>query len=258
MKQNKPNILFYDIETTYLMVRTFRLGDQLLRHDSLVPGFDRYNIICIAYAWLDKPGVHIMHWDPITHDSSEMIEAFGEVLKMADVAIGKNSDRFDIKQLNTLRMLDGQPALDWPLTDDLEKQMRKHFYLPSYSLDYFDKLLFGDGKLEMKMQHWIDIQERTKDEVKSFKRMCTYCGKDVLKTKKHWKRVFANITPKLNMQAFTGDVGCKLCGSTNIVKDGSSISGKVKYQKFACRANPTDHSYAGKRPWNAKPNVKLS
>ncbi len=253
--KNKPKILFYDIETTFLMARTFRLGDQTIRHDSLVPGFDRYDIICIAYAWLDKPGVKVLTWNPKTHDSTKMIEEFSKVLKEADVAIGKNSDRFDVKQLNTLRMLQNKPRLDWPLKDDLEKQMRKHFYLPSYSLDYFDKLLFGEGKLKMEMQHWIDIQERTPNEMKSFNRMCKYCGLDVIKTKKQWKRVFGHIEPKLNMNAFTGEVCCKQCGSHDICKDGTAISGKTKYQKFLCKAC---YMYAGRRPYDSKPNVKLS
>lgn len=254
-KVRMPRTLFFDIETTYLMARTFHLGEQVIRHDNLVPGFDQYNIICIAYAWLDKPGVTVLSWNQKTHNSSKMIEEFSKVIKEADVIVGKNSDRFDIKQLNTVRMLQNQPPLDWPLSDDLEKQMRKHFYLPSYSLDYFDKLLFGAGKVKMEMQHWIDIQERTKNEIKSFNRMLMYCGKDVLKTKAHWKRVFKNITPKLNMNAFTGDVCCKHCGSKNLRKDGSSYSGKVRYEKFSCK----DHlGYAGKRPWGSKPNVKLS
>lgn len=248
-KAKKPVIGFFDIETTYLMVRTFRLGDQVIRHDNLVPGFDQYNIICIAIATLDKPGVKVLSWDQKTHSPKKMLIEFAQWLEGIDILIGKNSDKFDIKQINTLFMLNGLPAPNWPNTDDLEKQMRKFFYLPSYSLDYFDKLLFGEGKYKMEMKHWIDIQERTADEKKSFDRMCKYCGLDIKKTKAHWKRVLSNIQPKFNYNAVSDVPCCKACGSDAIQKNGTRVSGKTLYEKYVCTACL---SYAGKRPKGTK------
>lgn len=255
LPDGSPTTLIYDIETTYLLARTWRPGKQVIRHNQLVPGWDKYNIICIAYSFMHEKKVHVLHWDPVTHDATEMMREFAEVLKKADIAIGKNSESFDVKHLNTLTMMNGLPKLDWPSRDDLEKQIRRFFYLPSYSLDYLDLLFGGDGKVKMEFQHWIDIQERTKNEMKSFKHMLYYCKKDVEKTKRGWACVRAHIEPKFNMNAWKGVVCCKECGSTDIHKNGSRISGKTKYEKFMCNACP---GYAGKRPWGSKPHVLLN
>lgn len=255
LADGSPVTMFFDIETTYLMVRTFRLGKQVIRHDQLVPGWDKYNVICIGYMFGHEKKVHILHWNPVTHDSKQMLIEFSEAIKKADIIIGKNSESFDIKHLNTLMMDHGLRPINWPTRDDLERQIRKYFYLPSYSLDYLTKFFTGEGKVEMKFQHWVDIQERTKDEEKSFKRMLFYCKKDVKDTKEDWEKVLPHIEPKFNMNAWKGVVCCKRCSSTDIFKNGSAISGKVKYEKFMCKSCM---GYAGRRPAGSKPHVLLS
>ncbi len=254
LPNGEPVILFFDIETTYLLARTWRLGKQVLRHDQLVPGWDKYDVICIAYVFQHEKKAHVLHWDEDTHCSKEMMKEFAKVVQKADIIIGKNSEAFDVKHLNTLMLHHGLPPINWPTRDDLERQIRRYFYLPSNSLDYLTKFFTGEGKVEMKFQHWIDIQERTQDEEKSFKRMLRYGKKDALDTKDDWNKVLKHIEPKFNFNGWKGVVCCKRCGSTNLQKNGSQLSGKTKYQKFMCNDCP---GYAGRRPINAKPGTPL-
>lgn len=244
-----PNTVVWDAETKHLMSRIWRTGEQYIRHDQLVEGFDQYDIICIAYAWNDEP-VKVLGWGRYKQDSSKLIVEFDKIIAKADIVIGKNSDRFDNKQLNTLRWLHGlpAPAENWiKKTDDLEKQIRKHFYLPSNSLDYISKLRGLGGKRKMEMQDWIDVVEGKQKA--AYEKMLDYCCKDVEDTRALWNDVKAHITPKFNHSAYQQGVVCINCGSENIRRNGKRLVGTVWKQGYYCN----DHGgFAGYRTISAR------
>lgn len=235
-------ILFYDIETTPLKAWIWGLGEQVILHNQLIDRKKTYDIICISYCWNDDKPAKIIDWGR-NKDTSKVIKEFDKLAKQADVIIGKNSDRFDSKMINTQRMLnnlDGMP--DWLMNcDDLEKQMRKHFYLPSYRLDYFSNLLGLGGKHKMELDDWIKIVEY--NDKNALNKMMKYCKKDVEDTRALWNRVSKYITPKFNMATLNGELSCINCGSKDIYKNGTRPKGKILYQNYFCR---THGGYAGK------------
>ena len=246
-----PKILFYDIETTPLKAWVWKTGKQVIRHGQLCKGHNMYKILCITYCWNDDKPAKALKWDYDNQDCGEMVTKFDELIKQADYTIGKNSDRFDVKQLNTQRLLHGNSGMpEWvKYTDDLEKQMRKYFYLPSYSLDYFSELLGFGGKLKMEMQDWIDIVEQTKDGKAKFRKMVEYGLKDTEDTRALWNHCVKHFTPRFNQAMYKGEQVCINCGSPNIQKNGTRLSGKTRYQQFFC----ADHGgYAGRAPLSKK------
>lgn len=292
-KENKkPKTLYYDLETMLMTACTFRLGKQVIRHDSLVDGFhltqqDYYdlheaatsltqpsalqvledvvhrigrrtspnqpNIICITYCWDTGPAKALV-FDYDTQDCSAICAEFDEILKEADVIIGKNSDKFDRKHLNTQRLLstgDGMP--EWSDTgDDLEKQMRKNFMLPSYSLDYFSKLLGLGGKMKMEYKDWYDILYQTANGEKALAKMVKYGKKDVLDTRTIWQYCSKHFKPKFNAATYHGRHVCVNCGSDKTTKNGGRIVGKTKRQVWYCNEHG---GYAG---YTVKEGGKLS
>lgn len=241
----KPKILFYDLETTPLLAYIWRPGKQVVRHGQLAAGSDRYDIICITYCWNDGKPAKSLDWGP-KQNSKPMLREFDKILKTADVVIGKNSDRFDNKHLNTHRWLNNEPGMpDWTkYTDDLEKQLRKYFYLPSFSLDYVSKMLGLGGKDKMEMQDWVDIVERN-DPVK-LKKMIKYGKKDVEDTRAVWLHASKHFEPKYNAglkSAINGKLACTNCGSLNVVKNGTRQLGQTLYQVFKCNDH---HGHAGR------------
>ena len=245
-KVHKPRILYYDIETTPLMAYVWRCGKQVVRHPQLVKGQDTYNIICITYCWNDGKPAKALTWDYKTQDCTQMIEQFDKIIQQADITIGKNSDSFDVKHINTQRMIAGLPGLpEWSMyTDDLQKQMKKHFYLPSYTLDYFSEMLGLGGKIKMEFADWIHIVEQTRGEGKKrFEKMVTYGKKDVEDTRAIWEHCEKHFTPRFNTAILNGGHSCKTCGSNNIRKNGTRFTGTTKYQSFYCN----DHGGYGGR-----------
>jgi uncharacterized protein YprB with RNaseH-like and TPR domain len=243
MLNKKPLVMFFDIETTPLLVYVWRLGKQYVRQHQLAEQSSRYGIICISYAFNDGKSARTIDWGFKEQDSGKVIREFDKIVKMADVAIGKNSDKFDIKYINTQRVLNNLPPLpEWAkYTDDLEKQIRKHFAFPSASLDYISKQFGLGGKVKMEMQDWIDILE-CKNK-KSFDKMCAYNRKDVEDTRALWNKFQPHIKPKLNLSAFYGDFRCANCGSQDLRKDGIRYQGKTCYQTFFCKGHG---GYAGR------------
>lgn len=286
----KPRKLIYDIETCPLWFRSFSTGKQVLRHGALVPIGQEYSIICLAYAIDDGP-VKVLEWDMNTGNCEKLIQEFDEIVKSCDIVIGKNSDRFDNKHVNTQRWRNGLPAMpDWlAKSDDLEKQIRKYFYLPSYSLDHISHILGLGGKNKMSWEDWEDIDNfrvfnliKSKDsthnnkicnlmfgksakEVKqlgkiAFEKMKTYNIKDVEDTRDVLNSVIAHIEPKFNMNTYAKDQGldyivCKSCGSNNIHKNGKRYAGQTVYQSFYCNNHG---GYAGKASIKTNKNGSIS
>ena len=243
----KPKILFYDIETAPLQAWVWRCGKQVVRHNQLVEGYSRYKVICITYCWENGP-VKALMWDYETQDQTKMLKEFDKLIQEADITIGKNSDRFDVKQLNAQRLFHDHDGMsDWSIyTEDLETQLRKHFYLPSYSLDYISKELGYGGKTKMEFEDWIDIVTRhPKRGKQKLKKMVNYGKKDTRDTRSIWKYCLKHFTPKFNYATFDGERCCVVCGSKNIICNGKRIKGKTLYQRYLCK----DHKgAAGKAP----------
>lgn len=241
----KPKILFYDIETTPFRTWSFRLGEQYVGHKQIVKG-DKIDIICITYCWNKGKAIHL-DFGYEKQDSKEMIREFDKIIKQADITIGQNSDRFDVKHINTQRMLHRLPPFpDWAdCTDDLLKQLRKYFNLPSNKLDYVSELFGFGGKMDMEMQTWIDIKEKNENGIKSFNKMIRYGKKDVIDTRASFNRIKPYIKPKFNMATFLQEHVCTNCGSSNIYKNGTRIAGKTRYQNYYCNEHG---GYAGKCP----------
>lgn len=245
-KQEKARILFYDLETRPLQAWVWSPGKQYVGHKQLVKGNSRYGIICVTYCWNDGKPAQCIDWGYEEQDTNQLVKQFDEIIKTADHIIGKNNNRFDDKMLNAARMFAGLPGMpDWTkYTDDLERQMRRYFRLPSQSLDYISDQLGLGGKIKMEMQDWIDIVEKNPNGPKALAKMIKYGKKDVEDTRTLWNKLSKHFEPKLNMAKYLGkSQACNKCGSDNIAKNGSQQSGKTLWQKYICR----DCFYTGTR-----------
>lgn len=228
----KPKILFYDIETSPLKAWIWGCGDQYIRHAQLDKDHSRYGIICITYCWNDNKPAKVIGWGYEEQDTSSVIEQFDKIIVQADRTIGKNSDRFDTKMINAARMFAGLPGMpDWTTrTDDLEKQMRKYFKVPSQALDYYSSQLGLGRKIKMEMQDWIDIVEKNARGLKSYNKMLKYGKKDVEDTRKLWYMLEEHFSPKFDEKV----PGCTNCGSFDRRKSGFMYNSSGKRQRYTC------------------------
>lgn len=230
----EPKILVYDIETTPVLAWVWRCGEQYVGHNQLHEDFNLTKIICITYRWNYENKAKALVFDLETLDDTEIIKDFDDILKQADVIIGKNNNKFDDKHINMRRFMNGLPPLpDWSRhSDDLEKQMRKHFNMQSYSLDYFAKVTGGEGKIKMCLDDWIQIVlHKNKSRLA---KMVKYGKKDADDTMELIEKVRPYVTFKYNFAAHHGDLRCTSCGSEDIIKNGTRLVGSLRKQRWAC------------------------
>lgn len=246
----KPKILFYDIETSPLKAWVWSCGKQVIRHGQLDKNYCRWGIICVTYCWNDGKPAQSIDWGYGEQDSGAVVKEFDNIIKQADWTIGKNSDLFDTRMINAVRMFAGLPGMpEWTkYKDDLEVQMRRYFRLPSQSLDYISGQLGYGGKIKMEMQDWIDICEKNKGGEKALAKMIKYGKKDVVDTRALWNRLSEHFEPKFNMATYlNAKLVCKYsdCGSSELRKDGVRIGAKTRYQEYRCKKCKR---YAGRVP----------
>ncbi len=280
------NILTYDIESVLLLGYLFAPGKQYIGHKQLVPGRSRYGIICITYCWNNGP-VQVLKWEPVGRQD-KLIKDFDDLVKKADHIIGKNSDRFDNKMVNGIRIFTDQPGMpEWiRYTDDLERQARRYFRLPSQSLDYISNQFGLGGKVTMDFSDWVAIDQWMTVQMleddgmredalnifclhmyknpysdillvgqKAFDKMCRYGAKDTRDTRKLWNILSKHFEPRFNVAAFNDlKNACKRCASTDIKKNGTKCSGGTKYQEYYCNSC---YQYAGRHAINRKEGGKL-
>lgn len=243
MQAKYPKVLFFDIETKPVKAWVWRTGEQRIRHDQIVAK-ERFDIICICYKWANSSQIYSLDWGIKAQNSAQMINKFVSVLESADVVVGQNSDSFDIKQVNTQRMLHKQPPISWPVAEDTRKQIKKHFYVTSSSLDYMSKLLLETGKDPMNFQDWIEIVDNKNS--KALRKMIAYCKKDVKNLYDVWKRIAPYVQPKAHKGIICHDdkLACPSCASKETRKSSIYYGATGKRQKYHCRA--CGHIWAGK------------
>lgn len=280
----KPKVLMYDIETSLLAFWGFRLGEQRVGHNQLLPGyFSRTHIICISYSWDYGKTVKTLTWGKSESDEKDMIIEFDKLIEQADIVIGKNSDRFDNKHINAQRMWHNLPGMPYwtKHTDDLEKQMRKHFDLPSQSLDYISSQLGFGGKDKMSFDDWVAINRLRTVELLddthipcadavckmlfgkpikavlreghiAMRKMVVYNKKDVADTGRLWKYLAKHFVPKQNAALIVGTdpamFACDQCASTALKVLSNKVSGKGYYSYRMCTKCGATSRFPVKKP----------
>lgn len=150
--------LGYDIETGLLHFLAFSTGEQYLSYSQLqIPG-DVTPIMSISWQRLgiDK---HPQCMNYIDHTREEMIQKITDLMNEAPLIIGKNNHNFDDKHINTWRLITGiNPNPDWLLqSDDVQKHLKKHFNMQSYSLEHACNVLGLPNKIKMEFSDWVDL-----------------------------------------------------------------------------------------------------
>jgi len=242
---HKPKILLFDIETRYIIFRGWTTGKQWVKHDQIIDG-QHPDIICISYKWFGSPQVKTLHWDIKTQNSATMINTFTKVVESADICIGHNADKFDIRHINTQRMLHNQDPIAWPTSDDTLKAIRRYFLLPSYSLDYLSRLVGRKGKQRMTFADWVDVVE--KRSTKALAKMIRYNRNDVRELEMVYRRFLRYLKPKAHAGLITGTgkTSCPRCGSTRARSKGLVYLLANTYRRLMCL--DCRHSYRGRVP----------
>jgi uncharacterized protein YprB with RNaseH-like and TPR domain len=148
----------------------------------------------------------------------------------ADIIIGHNADKFDIRKSNTRFVFHGlKPPSPYKTIDTL-KIARKVFKFDSNKLDELGRYLGLGRKIPHTGFHlWHSCML---GDPKAWKVMKKYNARDItlLEDVYYILRPWATNHPNVNQ----GEVGCPKCKATNVQKRGFSYTLLRKKQRFQC------------------------
>jgi hypothetical protein len=170
-----------------------------------------------------------------------MIEGMYDLLNEADVIVGFNSDKFDVKRLNAEFIERGWAPPSPYDKIDLFKQAKKHFAWSSNRLKDILKRLELTPKLEdtIDMELWIDCCYWKDSAAQN--RMKKYNKQDVRSTEELYEWLLGWIEPHPNWALFADDVTdpdkpvCPNCGGTHLHKVKVRRTRVRSYQQWHCQ-----------------------
>jgi len=215
--KNETKILIYDIETTKLLADVWWTGKQYVSHASLRT---ETKIISISYKWLESEKVECLIWDNNKKCDKQLIKKFLEVYNSADFVIGVNNDNFDNRLINVRALKYNFDVNTHVRSLDLQREAKRLFRLPSYSMAYISKYLGFEGKYNHAgASMWEDIQYGNKEKSeKALKEMVKYNNQDVLTTEQIYLyfRKYIKTVMHIGVLHNTQKYCCPTCGSSNV------------------------------------------
>ena len=230
----KPKILLFDIETAPNLGYTWGKWKQ-----NVINFKNNWYILSFAAKWLGSKKIikyKLNDFKLFKKDKTndyEVVKRLWELFDEADVIIGHNEDKFDIKKANTRFIYHNMLSPSYYKTIDTLKIARKYFSFTSNKLDDLGKL-FKIGKKEEHngFKTWLGCMNGDK---KSWKIMIKYNVQDVLLLEKLYKKFLGWITNHPNIGLLEGkSMACPNCGSTFLQKNGIRITKTNKYQRYRC------------------------
>lgn len=230
MTSKKPKILLFDIETSYSIVATFSLYPDSINHSNIIK---EPFIICYSYMWLEDKkavGVTVTPGEARKGDDKRVVKHLASILNEADLIVGHNLDRFDIKYFKGRALKYGLSPVNNLRTLDTLKISKKNFRLMSNRLDYLGHYLGVGVKDKVSNIEWLNALQGNKE---SLKKLLTYNKRDVTLLKDVYLKLRPWIENHPNIRVLTNGE-CPNCGSSKVKKNGIKWSNKNKYQQMNC------------------------
>lgn len=234
-------ILTIDIETSPHLSAHFGRRNLFINPEATL---EESEIICFASKWLGQKKVHYM--DVWTSSKEDMLAVLWEMLDEADLVVGFNSRKFDLKRINAEFLIHHMTPPAPYAQVDLYAEARKHFSFSSMRLKHLLKELGLTPKLEdnADMKLWVDACFLG-DPVAQ-KRMKQYNIQDVKSTEEFYEYMLGWIKPHLNWGLFLSDEEdntpiCPNCGSKDLIKKGLEHTKVRTYQRYKCKSCGAHH-----------------
>lgn len=227
-------ILSIDIETSPHISAHFGTRNIFVKPEQML---QQSRMICWAAKWHgQKKVMYRSVWD----DGREaMLTELWHLLDEADLVVGFNSRKFDIKRINSEFLRDGYAPPSPYHQVDLYQQSLKNFSFTSHRLKHLLQELGLSPKLEdnADMELWIDACWHGDPTAQT--RMKKYNIQDVKSTEEFYDYLLGWIKPHLNWGLFVDDGTdnpvCPNCGSNELVKKGLEYTKVRTYQRWKCK-----------------------
>jgi len=223
-------ILTFDIETIPALVWQFSPRDQWTAPEKVE---EEGYLASFAAKWYDQKQTEF--YSTFEHGKDAVLENLWRLLDQADIVVGYNSDRFDIKRVRTELLRAGFGPFSPPKSVDLIKTIRSQFDFPYKRLDYVAQALGCGGKATHQgFTLWRDCAH---NDPKAWKTMERYNRRDVVITERVYDRIRGYIPNHPNLGLFQGSETrvCPNCGNSEFRDAGTNRTAQTNYAQYQCR-----------------------
>lgn len=232
--KKKPKVLFLDLETSAAEVLAFDRWEVTVTEDHVLKQGGR--ILVAGWKWQGENKIHSIAMTPreIKNNNDErVVSKVYQLFNEADIVVMHNGDKFDKKMLaNRVAFYGGDPIAPRKTIDTL-KIVKKHFKLPSNSLDSICSY-FGIGrKKPSSIVMWKNVQAGSKE---AMKQMQEYCETDIELLEAVFDKVYNLGYTGINVNLYDSNetVRCKVCGSEDLQELGYVYTVAGKYKEYGC------------------------
>lgn len=236
-------ILLYDIETSPSIGAYF----DPYKENNILWTIEEWRMLSFAFKWYGEKRTHcrilpdysLYSEDP--KNDRALVEDLYSLFNEADIIIGHNGDRFDIRKTNARFIKHGlQPTPPYKTVDTL-KIAKKYFKFDSNRLDALGDYLGVGRKLRTGGQDlWHDVMD---GDMKAWERMRRYNKQDVVLLENVYNVLKPWMTNHPVVEFSDIDIACPLCGSKDLERRGFSFtnSGLSKKQRYRCKCGKWTH-----------------
>jgi hypothetical protein len=236
----KPKVLIWDLENSYIIredkVWNLFDDDPISREVKL-----DWQILSIGWKWKGEKKVHVLGQDdfadyvPGQLNDKSLLEAFWEVINLADIEVSHNGDRHDMKKLNARMMIHGLKPYSPVLQYDTLKAFKRvsghtsnklsylaekhgtHYKGDAGGVDTWTGCMNGDPKAWKKLKGYNKLDINPLD--------------DIFDTITLWDKQ----APKMNV--YGDNDGCTRCGSPNVVDSHLDKANAAGNRKMRAKCN---------------------
>ena len=245
-KVNLPKILLFDIETSLMEVYVWGLYKQFIPHTNIIKdknGEEKtWYVLSWAAKWLYDENIIS---DIVTADESKkrndkrVLKSIWKLLDDADIVIGHNLDRFDIRKLNA-RFIDNDLNPPSPFkTVDTLKIARREFAFVSYKQDYLTKHFKLEQKLDTNFKLWVDCMH---GDQKALDKMHEYNRHDVMGLEEVYLKIRPYIKNHPNLGVLMDMDVCPNCGCEHLEETESRyFTSANQFPVYRCQGCKTPY-----------------
>ena len=219
----KQRVLVLDIETKPNLAYVWDYYEQ-----NVISVEKERKLLCVSYKWLSKRKITTISLSEMRE--KQMLRKIHEVMNEADIIVGHNSDRFDLRMLNSFFIHNGLKSPHPYRTVDTLKIARQKFRFNSNKLNDIAEYLHIGHKVETGgFKLWLGC---INGDPSSWKRMIRYNRRDVILLEK----VYLKIRPWFinHPSIFVSPGKCPACGSKDLIFKGWSYGSITKRRRMLC------------------------
>lgn len=227
-------ILFIDIETAPTVIHAWGAYDV-----NAVAVQKSWYILSFSIKWSGdkKPTTYALPDFPLyatqPENDRDLIKKLWDVLDEADLVIGHNSDKFDIKKINARMIYHNMPPPSPYKTLDTLKWLKRVAAFDINKLGHICKEL-GEG-LKLRtggIDLWFDC---IRGDKAAWKKLKEYNARDVIITERLYLRLRPWMTTHPNITVKSGkDFHCPACGADKMHRRGWTYIKTYRAQRLVC------------------------